>query len=124
MVPHMKRSISLSVCAAALLGMFAVQPAMASTEHLGSTTTTVSGATVASELLRGIELVDVGPEAVTLTVAGRDGGADVVVRYADILAEADDDGETDGAIAPWAVLGVAGAGFLRFVRFLTRFGRR
>ncbi|MDZ4180634.1 MAG: hypothetical protein U1E29_15620, partial [Coriobacteriia bacterium] len=111
-------------CAAALLGIFAVQPAMASTEHLGSTTTTVSGATVASELLRGIELVDVGSEGVTLTVAGQDGGADVVVRYADILAESKDAGFSGRGIAPWAVLGVAGGGFLRFVRFLTRFGRR
>ncbi|MDZ4180011.1 MAG: hypothetical protein U1E29_12395 [Coriobacteriia bacterium] len=120
----MKRFISLGVCVAALLGVFAAHPAMASTEHLGSTTTTVSGVTVASELLRGLEVIDVGSEGVTLTIAGQDGGGEVVVRYADLVTQSDDGGSSAHSIAPWAALAVVGGGFLRFVRVLTRFGRR
>ncbi len=118
----MRRLVRIGIIAV-FVSLVAVTPAGAA-EHLIRTTTTVSGATVASEVLRQLRSVEVGSEGVTMTVETLGGENDIAVGYTGLLGAGDEtgDGGKSGELVPWVALAVAGGGFLRILRFLMRLG--
>lgn len=119
----MNRVIPIAIIG--LLITFAAVAPAAATEHLAhTTTTTVSGATLASELLHQIRIVEVGSGGVTMTVETSAGTNEIVVDYTHLVGANDgaSGSSNSGELLSWAALAVIGGGLLRVIQTLIRLG--
>lgn len=107
-----------------IIMLVAVAPAAATEHSAHTTTTTVSGAILASELLHQIRIVEVGSSGVTMTVETSAGTKEIVVDYTRLVGANDgaSGSSNSGELLSWAALAVIGGGLLRIIEILIRLG--
>jgi len=111
------------ILTAAMILLLMAMPAVADTEHVSHSSSTVTGAETLAGALREIQHVQIGSSATTITLQGATMDAPMVVEYSTLTGSVSDEDGGGNALVPLLTLSVGAAALRSVLGLLRSIGR-